>query len=181
MFWSGLGLHKTLHGTAGEFVRTGHAFYISHPAKGVTTKGPFAFQGGRIFWAGQLEAILDSPNNKIALGKFLDKRLGAKDKVTRLVRTITVSWNKTGETKAAAMIITRQIHFRRGRRSKREMVPGEEPTPVERGRVPRVSRLMALAASSRLLSASRAGRGLRARNTSSEKVMIARTARITSR
>lgn len=40
--------------------------------------------------------------------------------------------------------IESQVHFKRGRRSKKQLRSGEEPSPVP-GRVPRVAKLMALA------------------------------------
>jgi hypothetical protein len=44
-----------------------------------------------------------------------------------------------------SITIQSKVHFRRGRRSKRELREGEERSPVPTGVVPRVSRLMALA------------------------------------
>ena len=41
--------------------------------------------------------------------------------------------------------IKRKVHFRSGRRSRKELRDGETPPSVPHGRVPRVSRLMALA------------------------------------
>lgn len=41
--------------------------------------------------------------------------------------------------------IKRKVHFRHGRRTRKEMRVGEAPTEAPAGRVPRVSRLMALA------------------------------------
>lgn len=41
--------------------------------------------------------------------------------------------------------IRSKVHFHRGRRSKKELRAGEERPPVRAGRVPRLSRLMALA------------------------------------
>ena len=43
-----------------------------------------------------------------------------------------------------ALTITKQIHFAKGRFSRKEIRQGE-PEPVPKGRVPRISRLMALA------------------------------------
>lgn len=40
--------------------------------------------------------------------------------------------------------VKRQFHVRRGRKNRRDVVPGSEPAPPA-GRVPRVARLMALA------------------------------------
>jgi hypothetical protein len=41
--------------------------------------------------------------------------------------------------------LTRKIHFRTGRRSRKELREGGTPQNVPRGKVPRISRLMALA------------------------------------
>lgn len=41
--------------------------------------------------------------------------------------------------------IKRKVHFRQGRRTRKEMGIGESPPEAPAGRVPRVSRLMALA------------------------------------
>ena len=41
--------------------------------------------------------------------------------------------------------IERKVHFKRGRRSRKELREGESPSVPPPGRVPRVSRLMALA------------------------------------
>lgn len=41
--------------------------------------------------------------------------------------------------------IQSKVHFHRGRRSKKELRAGEERPPVPAGRIPRLSRLMALA------------------------------------
>jgi hypothetical protein len=41
--------------------------------------------------------------------------------------------------------IERKVHFRKGRRTQKELCDGDDPTPPPAGRVPRVSRLMALA------------------------------------
>lgn len=41
--------------------------------------------------------------------------------------------------------LERKVHFGNGRRSRKELRQGDVPTEVPRGRVPRISRLMALA------------------------------------
>ncbi len=41
--------------------------------------------------------------------------------------------------------IETKVHFHRGRRSKKELRAGQERVPVPAGRIPRLSRLMALA------------------------------------
>lgn len=41
--------------------------------------------------------------------------------------------------------VTQPIHFRTGTRSRKELRTGEENIPVSSGRIPRISRLMALA------------------------------------
>lgn len=43
-----------------------------------------------------------------------------------------------------SMTVTSKVHFRTGRRSRKELRTGEDPKPV-RGRIPRVAKLMALA------------------------------------
>lgn len=44
-----------------------------------------------------------------------------------------------------SITIQSKVHFRRGRRSKKELRAGQEREPVPAGRIPRLSRLMALA------------------------------------
>ncbi len=44
-----------------------------------------------------------------------------------------------------AITVTRKVHFRSGRQSRKELRGGQPKPPVPPGRVPRVSRLMALA------------------------------------
>ena len=41
--------------------------------------------------------------------------------------------------------VTKKVHFRTGRRSRKALYGGEAATPTNVGRIPRVSRLMALA------------------------------------
>ena len=45
----------------------------------------------------------------------------------------------------SGLTIQTKVHFRRGRRSRKELCPGEDRKPVSPGRIPRLSRLMALA------------------------------------
>ncbi len=49
--------------------------------------------------------------------------------------------------KQEGLTVEAEVHFRRGRRGRKHMQRGEKPQPpkVDRGRVPRLSRLMALA------------------------------------
>ena len=43
------------------------------------------------------------------------------------------------------LTVTKSVHFRRGRKGKRVIKEGAAPTPSDPGRVPRITRLMALA------------------------------------
>ncbi len=45
----------------------------------------------------------------------------------------------------SGLTIQTKVHFRRGRRSRKELRAGEDRKPVSPGRIPRLSRLMALA------------------------------------
>ena len=45
----------------------------------------------------------------------------------------------------SGITIETKVHFRRGRRSKKELRAGQEPQSVSAGRIPRLARLMALA------------------------------------
>lgn len=45
----------------------------------------------------------------------------------------------------SGLTIQAKVHFRRGRRSRKKLRTGEERQPVSPGRIPRLSRLMALA------------------------------------
>ena len=43
------------------------------------------------------------------------------------------------------LTITHQVHFERGRKSRKNLMEGPAPEPIPVGRVPRIARLMALA------------------------------------
>lgn len=45
----------------------------------------------------------------------------------------------------SGITIETEVHFRRGRRSKKELRAGQKPEPVSTRRIPRLARLMALA------------------------------------